>query len=100
MIADYFTKPLQGALFEKMRDIIMGLIIFPDEERVNLGEFVGGVSIKNNKISPVECGSIDNAEVINNNGTGIKDGMTDKSDVYAGSMRMPSYSETVRGKHR
>ena len=46
MIADYFTKPLQGALFEKMRDIIMGLIIFPDEERVNLGEFVGGVSIK------------------------------------------------------
>jgi hypothetical protein len=25
MVADYFTKPLQGALFKKMRDIIMGV---------------------------------------------------------------------------
>ena len=24
MIADYFTKPLQGALFKKLRDVIMG----------------------------------------------------------------------------
>ena len=38
MIADYYTKPLQGSLFRKMRDIIMGLIAFPDEERVGLGE--------------------------------------------------------------
>ena len=38
MIADYYTKPLQGSLFRKMRDIIMGHIAFPDEERVGLGE--------------------------------------------------------------
>jgi hypothetical protein len=25
MVADYFTKPLQGALFKKLRDIIMGI---------------------------------------------------------------------------
>ena len=25
MIADYFTKPLQGALFFKLRDAIMGI---------------------------------------------------------------------------
>ena len=34
MIADHFTKPLQGLLFRKMRDIIMGLTTFPEEERV------------------------------------------------------------------
>jgi hypothetical protein len=25
MVADFFTKPLQGHLFEKFRDIIMGI---------------------------------------------------------------------------
>jgi hypothetical protein len=25
IVADYFTNPLQGALFTKMRDIIMGV---------------------------------------------------------------------------
>ena len=34
MIADFFTKPLQGKLFRKMRDGIMGLGPFPHEERV------------------------------------------------------------------
>ena len=34
MIVYYFTKPLQGSLFRKMRDIIMGLASFPMEERV------------------------------------------------------------------
>ena len=34
MIADFFTKPLQGKLFKKIRDIIMGLAPFPMEERV------------------------------------------------------------------
>jgi hypothetical protein len=28
MIADFFTKPLQGALFTKFRDIIMGVTHF------------------------------------------------------------------------
>ena len=26
MIADYFTKPLQGSLFRKLRDLVMGII--------------------------------------------------------------------------
>ena len=34
MIADYFTKPLQGSLFRKMRDIIIGITNFPEEESV------------------------------------------------------------------
>ena len=34
MLADYYTKPLQGALFQKMRDRIMGLSDYIDEERV------------------------------------------------------------------
>ena len=36
MIADYFTKPLQGSLFRKMRDIIMGVTLFPVEKRVEI----------------------------------------------------------------
>ena len=36
MIADYFPKPLQGSLSKKMKDILMGLDPFPDEERVGL----------------------------------------------------------------
>ena len=38
MVADYYTKPLQGSLFRKMRDIVMGITPFPDEERVGLNE--------------------------------------------------------------
>ena len=34
MIADYFTKPLQGNLFTTMRDVIMGIIPYPTKERV------------------------------------------------------------------
>jgi hypothetical protein len=35
MIADFYTKPLQGKLFKKMRDILMGLAPYPIEERVD-----------------------------------------------------------------
>ena len=38
MIADVYTKPLQGFLFRKMRDIVMILTSFSDEERVRLNE--------------------------------------------------------------
>ena len=34
MIADYYTKPLQGNLFKKLRNYIMGITIMPIEERV------------------------------------------------------------------
>ena len=36
MIADYYTKPLQRSLFNKMRNIVMDLTPFPDEERVGI----------------------------------------------------------------
>ena len=39
MIADFFTKPLQGKLFVKMRDLVMGLpikAIVDPEEKVNM----------------------------------------------------------------
>ena len=44
MVADYYIKPLHGSLFKNMRDILMVLISFPDEERDKLG----------NKVSPEE----------------------------------------------
>ena len=34
MIADYFTKPLQGGPFKKLRNHVMGESIIPAEERV------------------------------------------------------------------
>ena len=33
MIADYFTKPLQGSLFRKMKAVIMGVTSFPVEKK-------------------------------------------------------------------
>ena len=36
MIADFFTKPLEGKLFIWLRDIVIGLAPFPMEERVGL----------------------------------------------------------------
>ena len=35
MVADFLTKPLQGALFRRMMDIIMGHTCFTTEERVD-----------------------------------------------------------------
>lgn len=34
MIADLYTKPLQGKLFKFMQDILIGLAPMPTEERV------------------------------------------------------------------
>ena len=34
MIADYFTKPLQGNLFTTLRDTIMGIILYLTKECV------------------------------------------------------------------
>ena len=38
MIADYFTKPLQGGLFKKLRNYVMGSTALPIEERVGEDE--------------------------------------------------------------
>ena len=34
ILSDFYTKPLQGSLFIKIRDIIMGLTPFSEEGRV------------------------------------------------------------------
>ena len=44
MVADFYTKPLQGSLFKLMRNIMMGLTPFPDEERVRSRENVSKVA--------------------------------------------------------
>ena len=41
MVADFFTKPLQGAAFRRLRDIIMGHKPPPTEERVEKGDNPG-----------------------------------------------------------
>jgi hypothetical protein len=45
MLADFFTKPLQGSLFRKFRDVIMGLkhidTLLEDDEAVSAKERVG-----------------------------------------------------------
>ena len=49
-IADFYTTPLHGSLFKLVRNIIMGLTPFPDEERVGSKENVS-------KVASVKCGS-------------------------------------------
>ena len=51
MIADFFTKPSQGSLFSRMRDIIMGLASFPEEERVEIQKNINNCNITSDKIS-------------------------------------------------
>lgn len=41
MVADFYTKPLQGSLFRKMRDYIMGLAPSLSEERVGIPSSTG-----------------------------------------------------------
>ena len=38
MVADYFTKPLQGKQFKRFRDIIMGISRISSKERVGKGD--------------------------------------------------------------
>ena len=56
MIADFFTKPLQGSLFKKLRDAVLGYITIDDlikerlekvgQERVGPGENTVSISPK------------------------------------------------------
>ena len=57
MVADYFTKPLQGSLFKKFRSIIMGHETLNDllcdismKERVENRNVRGNVHVANNKL--------------------------------------------------
>ena len=49
MISGFYTKPLQDSLFRKMRDIIMGLPPFPEEERAVNSEKVENMRTKNTR---------------------------------------------------
>ena len=49
MIADFFTKPLQGKLFRFIRDIVMGLAPFPVKESAGFYE------ISDKKLFVEEC---------------------------------------------
>ena len=48
MRAYFYNKPLQYSLFRKMRDTVMGLTLFPEEERVVNIEQIGEISTENN----------------------------------------------------
>jgi hypothetical protein len=54
MLADFFTKPLQGSLFERLRKVLMGyahidtlsiLSLLPIEERVGESEETTGKNV-------------------------------------------------------
>ena len=58
MLADYFTKPLQGALFREFRDIIMVKLIpftlLGDKYSYTSKERVGKIPPKNIPLGPGE----------------------------------------------
>ena len=47
MLADFYTKLLQGSLFRKMRDIVMGLKPFPEEDYIIKNCQIGEMLTKN-----------------------------------------------------
>ena len=77
MIADYFTKPLQGSLFKKMRDILMGLAPFPEEERVGV----------RNKVSLESGSSVNEAKPVSRN-------LSRLDNIN----KVVTYADVVRGK--
>ena len=53
MVADYFTKPLQGSLFKKLRDVIMG-VTHPDSLLDNIPPLAKErVGLNSDKVSVV-----------------------------------------------
>ena len=80
MIADYYTKQLQGTLFKKMRDIVMGLAPFPVEERVRL---------RNNEpsIAAEECTSTETSSTREVNLGAKYRGQKTKHESYADVVR-------------
>ena len=56
MLVDYYIKPLQGSLFKKIRNILMGITRFPDEEHVDLTQNLS-------QVAPVES-SVTNKKIV------------------------------------
>ena len=90
MIADYYTKPLQGSLFRKTRDIIMVHAPFADEEYVGVN---GKASIKigdkvnvNQEASEERSNDVSRRSVIRTTkNNSVKS--TDKIRIYADIVR-------------
>ena len=64
MVADFFTKPLQGSLFRKFRDVVMGYkhisSLYDPSEQTSAQERVGNeekVILRENVKRPVACAS-------------------------------------------
>ena len=91
MIADYYTKPLQESLFKKMRDIVMGLAPFPDEERVELID-------NESSVASVKCASTENnsTEIINLDARkrGLKSTSMSYADVLQGNRQKMRVNES------
>ena len=56
MIADFYTKPLQGTLFERMRNFIMGLDEPSSEERVGENDLV-------THVGPIQARTVSNQQL-------------------------------------
>ena len=80
MIADFYTKSLQGSFLNRTRDIIMGLAPFPDEERVGEDE-------KMSKVTSVECSSTVGSSTVLNNLSTTDGGLKEKVTTYADVVR-------------
>ena len=85
MVGDYFTKPLQGSLFRKMRSIIMGDVDAKEPStaagKVDNGAGKAGTT-KGPTMGAQEC---------------VEASVTEKSDCSQGESPR-TYSEVVRGK--
>ena len=71
MIADYFSKSLQGSLFRKMADVLMGLTAFTEEERVEYNQNTN-LELSDSSIDPgTKPVTICNTEVLSTEGSKI-----------------------------
>jgi hypothetical protein len=56
MVGDYMTKPLQGALFHKFHDQIMGMVSIQDPHTLTPKKQVNKIlALQIKKVSPQEC---------------------------------------------
>ena len=77
-MADFFTKPVQGGLFKKLRDQIMGITPIPIEERV------------------VICDKDIHTNVENTIGLGVKGEEKEINETYAAIVKMGMQAHTKK----
>jgi hypothetical protein len=61
MVADFWTKPLQGSHFRKLRDYIMGRVrcVKPKNDAVSTGKAAKKKVAKKGKMSGLRCSTVD-----------------------------------------